>query len=398
MTYKIAVIHGDGVGPDIIKEGLKVLNTLQECADMDFEFIDVPAGAGCYLDTGSPLPKESLDLCKEIKTIYKGPVGGPIIRDGKKIKIPKGAVEQGMILTLRQALDMYVNLRPIKLYESLRDGSPLKERILDGGIDYIIVRENSEEFYSKVGGFKGKMNTEDKELDAALEKVAKLTGAAAIDVGVNTPKGVGRICRYAFNLAKKKGKKSVTLVDKSNVLFGSQYWTVVFDSVAKKFPNIKTERFYIDNFSQLILDPYVSNIEIAVMSNLFGDIVSDEGAKTIGSLGMGASVNLNPENNYVLAEPIHGTAPDIAGKGIANPIGTILSAAYMIEYAFNAKKEASLIEKAVKLTLKKGFRTKDIASPGERVCSTQDMGNAIVSNLKYIVETPKCPEFFDSYK
>jgi len=349
MSVKLALMEGDGVGPEIVAEAVKILKKTGEKTGTDFEFIDAPAGGECYKRIGNVLPDETLQTCREVDGIIKGPVGLP--------DLPQGMAEK-VVLTLRQDLDLYVNLRFIKLYDCLRDQSPLKDRVIGKGIDYIFVRENSEGLYSMLGE-----TTEDK----------------ATDINLYTNKGVTRIIEYAFELARKTGRKKVTSVDKANVLNASRYWRKHFEEIGKRYPDIRRESQYVDAMAQyLIRCP--SEYEIIVTDNIFGDILSDEATETVGSLGMGGSINLRPHGPN-MAEAIHGSAPDIAGKGIANPIGMILGCMHLLE-TLNLKQDAQLIGKAVESALEAGARTKDIAKGnGDTPLTTSQMGTAIADEI-----------------
>jgi 3-isopropylmalate dehydrogenase len=281
--------------------------------------------------------------------------------------LPQGVAELA-ILGIRQGLGQYVNLRPVKLFDVLRDKCPLKDEYIGKGIDITFVRENSEGLYSNIGG--------------------NVHGDAAVDTMVFTKTGVDRIIDYAFRIAKMKGHSKITSIDKANILRTSQLWRRRFNEIGKnKYPEIKLESFYVDAFCQwLIRKPY--EIQTAVTCNMFGDICSDEAAYLIGSLGMAASGNINPEG-VSMFEPIHGSAPDIAGKGIANPIGTVLSIKIMMEHAFNEASIGDNIEKAVENSLYIG-RTPDImskdASKNLKQLNTQRMGDLIAEELKKLLK------------
>ena len=350
MSVKLALMEGDGVGPEIVAEAVKVLKKCGERTGTDFEFVDAPAGGECYEKTGVVLPDSTLETCRKADGIIKGPVGLP--------DLPQGLVEKEAVLRLRQALGLYVNLRPAKLYSCLRDQSPLKDRVIGKGIDYVIVRENSEGLYSMLGE-----TTEEK----------------ATDVNLYSRKGVSRIIEYAFEYAKKTGRKKVTSADKANILNASRFWRKHFIEIGKKYPDIQQESQYIDAMAQYIIR-WPSSYDVIVTDNMFGDILSDEAAETVGSLGMGGSVNLDPAGPK-MAEAIHGSAPDIAGKGIANPVGITMGCKYMLE-TIGLAKEAALIGKAVETALEKGARTKDIAKGENDVAiSTSQMGTAIADEI-----------------
>ncbi len=346
----VAVVEGDGIGPEIVREAVKVLNAVAQKHKIALELVDAPAGGEAYKKFGTTLPKESLEICRAADIVIKGPVGLP--------DLPQGLVEREVVLGLRQELNLYVNLRPIKLYGCLREQSPLKDRVIGMGIDYIIVRENSEGLYSKKG---------------------KVTDKKAYDLNLYSQKGVTRIIEYAFALAKKLGKTKVTSVDKANVLLASKFWRDKFVEISKTHPEIKTESLYVDAMAQYLIR-WPSSYEIMVTDNMFGDILSDLGAETVGSLGMGGSVNLKPKG-VAMAEAIHGSAPDIAGKGIANPIGIILG----VQYALSEKgldAAAISIADAIQKTLEEGVRTKDIAPAGAAFVSTSQMGDEIAKRIQ----------------
>ncbi len=370
MAYKIAVIEGDGIGPDLMNEGKKVLRAIEYVSGIRFDFVDAPAGGRCYHSIGKVLPNETIYKCMDSDAVYKAPVGLP--------DLPPGLVEQGLILPLRQELDAYANVRPVKLYPELRESSPLQDRIIGDGIDFVVIRENSEGLYSKLGGKRGCVEHRDERVRRLLEELMEATGADAIDVNKYSMKGVDRIIRFAFDYAKKLGKAKVTSVDKANVLYASQFWRGVFNAIEKEYPDISTENLYVDAFSQYMLR-WPSSYDVVVTDNMFGDILTDEGAEITGSLGMGGSANINPKGVSIF-EPIHGSAPDIAGKGIANPIGMILAGKMMLE-TLGHYEEAQMIENAIVKALQKGYRTKDISLDG-LFYSTEEMGNAIAENIR----------------
>ncbi|MCP4763479.1 MAG: isocitrate/isopropylmalate dehydrogenase family protein [archaeon] len=359
MNKKIAVIYGDGIGIEVVREGVKILKIIEEFSDYSIEFIDTPAGGQVWKETGSSLPEKSFETMKKCDAILFGAIGLP--------GLPQGVAESA-ILGIRQGLKQYVNLRPVKLYESLRDKCPLKDEYIGKGIDITFVRENSEGLYTKIGG--------------------NVHGDTAVDTMVFTKVGVERIIRYAFEYAKAKGHSKVTSIDKANILRTSQLWRDAFTEIGdNEYSTIKKENFYVDAFCQwLIRKPY--EVQTAVTCNMFGDICSDEAAYLIGSLGMAASGNINPEG-VSMFEPIHGSAPDIAGKGIANPIGTILSVKIMMEEAFKDKNIGIQIEKAVEKSLLSG-RTPDImpANPTSNIkqVNTTEMADIIGEELKNLMK------------
>ncbi|HME50660.1 MAG TPA: 3-isopropylmalate dehydrogenase [Candidatus Lokiarchaeia archaeon] len=350
----IAVVEGDGIGPEIIQEAKKILNVVQEGTSLQFQFTDAPAGGNVYKETGVSLPDSSMEVMEQSDAILYGAIGLP--------DLPQGVAEIA-VLKIRQHFDEYVNLRPVKLFESAKDMCPLKDAYIGPGIDILIVRENSESLYAKIGGM--------------------VRDEVASNLMIYTKTGVDRIIKYAFELAASDpAHAKVTSVDKANILVCSQMWRDRFHDIAKEYPDIKTEDFYVDAFCQwLIRKPY--ECKVVVTENMFGDIVSDEAAYLLGSLGMAPSGNINP-NGVSMYEPIHGSAPDIAGKGIANPIGTILAAKLMLSETFKETAIAKSIEDAVESALGKG-RTPDIAREDLPTLTTVEMGDLIASELTEIL-------------
>ncbi len=354
-TYKIAVTKGDGIGPEVVDEAIKVLQVIQELTDVAFEFKDAPAGGAVWKKHGVSLPETSMNVMKQSDAILYGAIGLP--------GLPQGVAEYA-ILQIRQGFDQYVNLRPVKLFPIIKDKCPLKDEYIGEGIEIYTVRENTEGLYVKIGGIRND---------------------AATNVMLYTRKGCERIIRYAFEFAKRKGFSKVTNVDKANILDCSMFWRKIYEEVGKEYPKIKQEHFYIDAFCQwLIRKP--SSVKVVVTDNLFGDIASDEAAYLVGSLGMGSSGNINPDG-ISMYEPIHGSAPDIAGQGIANPIGTILSTQIMMEETCKLPKIGASIEQAVQAALAKG-RTTDLQTKtsGVKTCTTKEMGDLIASELKQILK------------
>ncbi|MEJ2294504.1 MAG: 3-isopropylmalate dehydrogenase [Candidatus Lokiarchaeota archaeon] len=350
MEKIIAITKGDGIGPEVVEEGIKILKIIAEYSDFEFIFKDAPAGGSAFKQYGNNLPQKSFDIIKSADALLFGAVGIP--------DLPPG-VSESAILKIRQNLDLYVNLRPIKLYEPLRNRCPLKDEFIGKGIDITFVRENTEGLYANKG--------------------AVLKEDVAENVMTYTRKGCERIIRFAFEFARKLTHKKVTSVDKANLLKPSQLWRKVFHEIGEQYPSIVKEDIYVDAFCQwLIRAPY--NFQTVVTENMFGDIISDEGAFLIGSLGMASSGNIHP-GKVSMYEPIHGSAPDIAGKCIANPIGTILSVKLMLQESFNSVEIAQEIEKAVEKALYEG-RTVDIQEKHLKILSTQEMGELIAAKLR----------------
>ena len=349
MKKIIAVTKGDGCGPEVVNEGIKVLNTIKEYSDYDFELKEAPAGGEVWKKLGTNLPEKSFQTIKDSDALLFGAIGLPDLQPG---------VAESAILKLRQGLDLYVNLRPVKLYENLREICPLKDEFIGEGIDITFVRENTEGIYKNIG---------------------KLEDDSAENIMLYTRKGCERIIKYAFEFAKRKGHSKVTSVDKANILKPSQLWRKIFHEIHKDYPDLDTEDIYVDAYCQwLIRAPY--KFQTVVTGNMFGDIISDEAAFLIGSLGMASSGNIHP-GKVSMYEPIHGSAPDIAGKGIANPIGTILSVKLMMEESFDSHEIGTEIDNAVEEALMEG-RTVDIKSTSLKTLSTIEMGDLIAAKLK----------------
>jgi 3-isopropylmalate dehydrogenase len=356
----IALIPGDGIGKEVVPEGKKVLELISENTDYDFKFMEIAAGGEIWRKKGESISEASFIKLKSADSILLGALGIP--------GLPQGAAEYA-VLKIRQEFNQYVNLRPVKLYEALQDICPLKRDHIGKGIDLSIIRENSEGIYRKIGG--------------------TIQDQTSIDTMIFTKTGVKRLIQFGFNFAMQNHHTKITSVDKANLLYTSQMWRSIFEEEGKKYADITKESYYIDAFCQwLIRAPH--QFQTVVTSNMFGDIISDEAAYLVGSLGMGASGNINPEPRGVsMFEPIHGSAPDIAGQNISNPIATILSVKLMFEHAFDDSHVGSLIDKAIENTLSKK-RTIDIfpktnTSKLERV-STQQMGDAIRKELLHLVK------------
>jgi 3-isopropylmalate dehydrogenase len=352
MTYKIAVVKGDGIGPEIIDQGVKVLKTLGEKYKIDFKFQEVLAGGAAIDEMGECLPKESLETCKKSDAVYLGAVGGPKWDDLKGEERPEKA-----LLKLRKELGLFANIRPVIMFDELKDACPLKDEIVKGGLDIVIVRELTGGIYF------GDRNYTD---DYAWDKMEY------------SKEEVRRIGKKAFEIAQKRNKK-VTSIDKSNVLDSSRLWRKTLEELKEEYKDIKLNHMYVDNAAmQLVVNP--KQFDVILTGNMFGDILSDEGSIVTGSLGMLPSASLG-EGNLGMYEPVHGSAPDIAGQNIANPIATILSAAMMLKYSFGLMKESEAVEKAVKKALSEGVRSKDIAKKGEKTYGTKEIGDVI---CKYI--------------
>lgn len=363
--YKVAVVRGDGIGPEIMEEGLKVLRAVSAATGPDLEFIEADIGGEVYLRTGEAVPDAAVKVMDECDAIYFGAVGLPPER------LQPGIAEEA-IFRIRFAYDQYVNLRPTKLYPGLEDYTPIRPEIAAQGVDMTIVRENTEGLYARQGGI--------------LRGETPDGGDAATNVMIYTRKGVERVIRYAFELARRTGRKRVTNVDKANVLECSRFWTSIFEEISPGYPGIETDHAYVDAFTQwAIRNP--SWYQIVVTENMFGDIISDLVAPLAGSLGMMPGGNICPGGKSMF-EPIHGSAPRHAAKGVANPIATILAGKMMLEESFNETSAAELIEEAVKMVIAEGkVRTYDICGrrPGE-AASTSQMGDAIVGAVNALAQ------------
>ena len=357
MNHKILILPGDGVGPEIVTEAVKLLDALKQAGDLAVELEHADVG-GIALDRhGFPLPEQTLALARDADAILLGAVGGPKWDSVERNLRP----EQGL-LNLRAALGVFANLRPAITYPSLAQASTLKAEVVSG-LDLMIVRELTGGIY--FGEPRGVRTLEDGQRQG-------------FNTLVYSEHEIERICRVAFDLAMKRGRKLCS-VDKSNVLDVSVLWREVAERVAGDYPEVALSHIYVDNAAmQLVRDP--RQFDVMVTSNMFGDILSDLASMLTGSIGMLPSASMDSEGNG-LYEPVHGSAPDIAGQGVANPLATILSVAMMLRYTLGAPELAQRIETAVARVLDQGLRTRDIESSGTRVISTSEMGAAVVAAL-----------------
>ncbi|MBE6052141.1 MAG: 3-isopropylmalate dehydrogenase [Clostridium sp.] len=355
--YNIAVVAGDGIGPEVVDETVKVLNLVGKKSGVEFEYNYLLAG-GCAIDKeGTALPDATLEACKKSDAVLLGAVGGPKWDDPNAKVRPEQA-----LLGLRGGLNLYCNLRPAVLYAPLKNASPLKDSLVDKGIDIAIVRELTGGIYFGERG---------REVVDGVQ--------TAYDTERYSVKEIERILKIGFETAMKR-KKHLTLVDKANILESSRLWRSVIGEMSKDYPEVNIDYLYIDNASmQVVKDP--SQFDTIVTSNMFGDILSDEASMVTGSIGMLPSASLG-DGTFGMYEPIHGSAPDIAGKGIANPLATILSGAMMLRYSFNLEKEAKAIENAVLSVLEDGYRTGDIMSEGMKLVGTKEMGQLVMDKLE----------------
>ncbi|MBQ3194253.1 MAG: 3-isopropylmalate dehydrogenase [Oscillospiraceae bacterium] len=356
MTKHIAVIRGDGIGPEIVEQALLVLDKIADKFGHTFAYTDVDMGGNAIDKWGDPLPQAELDKCLSSDSVLLGAVGGP-----KWNAVPGHMRPEKGLLRLRAGMGVYSNNRPARIWPQLASASPLKQEIVDKGIDFIIVRE-------LIGGiYFGKHET-----------VSENAEAVAIDELRYSESEIRRIGRIGFETARKRGKRLCS-VEKSNVLDSSRLWKKVMHELAEEYPDVVLSDMLVDNCAmQIVKDP--SQFDVIVTENMFGDILSDEASMITGSIGMIPSSSLG-DGTRGLYEPIHGSAPDIAGKDIANPIGTILAAAMMLRFSFDLPKEADAIEEAVSKVLDAGFRTGDIFSPGCTRIGCTEMGKRICDNI-----------------
>ncbi len=366
MECHVGVIAGDGIGPEIVAEARKVLNKIGEKYGHTFRYEDILMG-GCSIDaTGVPLTDEAIAAAKAADAVLMGSIGGNTTTSPWYKLAPELRPEAGL-LKLRKSLNLFANLRPAYLYEELKEACPLRGDIIGDGFDMMIMRELTGGLYFGA--------RETKEVDGVL---------TAVDTLTYNEKEIRRIAKRGFDIAMKR-KKKVTSVDKANVLDSSRLWRKIVEEVAKDYPQVVLEHMLVDNCAmQLVKDP--GQFDVILTENMFGDILSDEASMVTGSIGMLSSASLN-DTKFGLYEPSGGSAPDIAGKGIANPIATILSAAMMLRYTFDLDKEADAVEQAVRQVLRGGYRTIDIMPQEEekrltvKQVGTREMGDLICANI-----------------
>lgn len=361
MNKEIALIRGDGIGPDVVEEAVKVLNSVAKKYNHVFFYKEVIAGGRAIDMFNNPLPKEQLELCLNADSVLLGAVGGP-----KWDNLEQNLRPEKALLGLRGGMKVFANLRPAHMFPQLKSASPLKDEIIASGIDILIVRELTGGIYFG-------------------EKGMSPDGNSAWDTEMYSKKEIERILKVGFEAAEKRCKK-VTVVDKANILSSSRLWRTVAENIHREYPEIELNFLYVDNAAmQLVRNP--SQFDVIATSNMFGDILSDEASQLTGSIGLLASASLGDGSGPGLYEPIHGSAPDIAGKNIANPLAAILSAALMLRYDFKLEDEALAIENAVNSVLDEGWRTLDIAGNVEKtralgkLVGTKEMGDRVVSAL-----------------
>lgn len=360
MNKNIAVIKGDGIGPEIVTEAMKVLDKVAEKFGHTFNYEQLLMG-GCSIDVnGVPLTDETIEKAKAADAVLMGSIGGNT-STSPWYKLPADKRPEAGLLKIRKSLNLFANLRPAVLYSELKQACPLKAEIAEKGFDIAIMRELTGGLYF------GERKTEDVN--------GIMTATDTLTYNENE---IRRIAVRAFDIAMKRRKK-VTSVDKANVLDSSRLWRKIVNEVAENYPEVELEHMLVDNCAmQLVKDP--AQFDVVLTENMFGDILSDEASMITGSIGMLSSASLN-DTKFGLYEPSGGSAPDIAGQNIANPIATILSAAMMLRYSFDIDKEADAVEKAVDKALKDGYRTGDIMSDGMKKVSCSGMGDVIAERI-----------------
>ena len=357
MNYNIALVKGDGIGPEIVEGAVEVLKKVGEKYGHQFNFTEYLAGGCAYDKYGKPLPEETVEGCKKSDSVLLGAVGGP-----KWDNVPSDLRPEKALLGLRAALGLYTNLRPAKIYPALMGACTLRPDIVEKGFDLVIVRELTGGIYF---GERGRREGS--------------YGEEAFDTEAYSVMEIERSARVAFETARKR-RKNLISIDKANVLETSRLWRQTINRIAEEYPDVEVSHMYVDNAAmQLVREP--SRFDVAVTSNMFGDILSDEASQITGSIGLLPSASLG-DSKCGMYEPIHGSAPDIAGTGKANPMATILSAAMMLRYSFDLSEEADCIEKAVNAVLEEGFRTADIVgNSGAEPLSCKEMTAKIIERL-----------------
>lgn len=357
MAYNIALLPGDGIGPEISASAVRVLEKVSEKCGFRISITEAKIGGAAIDACNNPLPAETIEACKSADAVLLAAVGG-----AKWDSLPGDIRPEAGLLRIRSELGLYANLRPALVYPALKSASPLKDDILGDGLDILVVRELTGGIYfgergrTETGGIVSAYDTERYDVSE-----------------------IRRIARAAFSFAEKRGKK-LTSVDKANVLESSRLWRETVTELAAEYPSVELSHMYVDNAAmQLVRNP--GQFDTIVTSNMFGDILSDEASQITGSIGMLPSASLRGDS-FGLYEPVHGSAPDIAGQGIANPLAMILSAAMMLRYSLDEAAAADMIERAVNSVLDKGCRTADIAASGEKVLTTDEMTEAVIAYLE----------------
>ena len=360
MGYKITLIPGDGIGPEIVREARKVLDAVGKKYGHEFDYTEILMG-GCSIDAyGVPLTEEAVNTAKASDAVLLGAVGGNV-GNSKWFDVAPNLRPEAGLLKIRKDLELFANIRPAYLYSELKDACPLKDEIIGDGFDMVIMRELTGGLYF------GERHTE--SVNGVM---------TAVDTLTYNEEEIRRIAIKGFEIAMKRRKKLVS-VDKANVLDSSRLWRKVVAEVSKDYPEVEVTNMLVDNCAmQLVMNP--GQFDVILTENMFGDILSDEASMITGSIGMLSSASLG-KTKLGLYEPSHGSAPDIAGKNIANPIATILSAAMMLRYSLDLDKEADAIEAAVAQVLKENYRTVDIMSEGMTQCTTTQMGDLIANHL-----------------
>ncbi len=360
MSYKVGVIRGDGIGPEIVAEALKVLDKAAAKYNQKFEYTDILLGGASIDATGVPLTEEALKTAGSCDAVLMGSIGGNTTTS-PWYKLPANQRPEAGLLAIRKGLGLFANVRPAYLYDELRAACPLRDEIIGDGFDMVIMRELTGGLYF-----------------GARETVEENGKLKAVDTLTYTEDEIRRIAKRGFDIAMKRRKK-VTSVDKANVLDSSRLWRKVVNEVAEDYPEVELEHMLVDNCAmQLVRDP--KQFDVILTENMFGDILSDEASMVTGSIGMLSSASLR-EDAFGLYEPSHGSAPDIAGQDIANPIATILSAAMLLRYSFNMDEAADDVENAIKQVLKDGYRTVDIMAEGMTQVGCREMGEKILERL-----------------
>ena len=360
MNYNVAVISGDGIGPEIVREARKVLDAVAKKYGHSFQYTDVLMGGASIDVHGIPLTDEAIATCQSADAVLMGSIGGNT-STSPWYKLPPEKRPEAGLLKIRKSLNLFANLRPALLYNELKDACPLKDEIIGNGFDMMIMRELTGGLY-----FGERKTVEENGIRKAYDSLTY------------DENEIRRIAKRGFDIAMKRRKK-VTSVDKANVLDSSRLWRKVVEEVAKDYPEVELEHMLVDNCAmQLVKNP--AQFDVILTENMFGDILSDEASMVTGSIGMLASASLN-DTKFGLYEPSGGSAPDIAGQNIANPIATILSAAMMLRFSFDLDKEADAIEAAVQKVLTEGYRTGDIMSDGCKKVNTDEMGDLIAERV-----------------